>query len=229
MNSNTQSTTNVIGGRELRSKTKSTISFQAQSPARSTNRRHLHDHSKSTTTTASPILGRKISKQNSRRSNSVHTTSISSKTKKSVTVSSNNDEHQPNEPDEEMDYHFTEQTTTSSFDANDIISDPTINDDVAHENDNENGNDQLNCSNETVDEVNQIKRTTTATKKDIMKHFTKQSDGGFKCNLCSDSDKVSSPAICSSPSLSFAIVFGLRSYTYLQKQIYTRAYKSSYI
>jgi hypothetical protein len=107
---------------------------------------------------------------------------------KKVTLAEDNDRNQPDEPNDEMDQDVTEQTASSNFDTNQIISDSIINDNPVNENQNETV-DFLNNSNETVDEQHQIRRTTTAKKKD-MNYFTKQPNGGFKCTLCANSDKV---------------------------------------
>jgi len=76
VNSNKQLIPKNIPERELRS---NISSVSNQTETRNTNRHHFYDCSKPTTT---PILGRKIVKTTARRSNSVKTSSSSSKTKK---------------------------------------------------------------------------------------------------------------------------------------------------
>ncbi|CAF1676990.1 unnamed protein product [Rotaria magnacalcarata] len=190
MNSNTQSTINFIPQRDLRSNTSSTITIQTPMCNANKNLHHVNVSSKSTTT--SSILNRKFSKPILRRSNSAKTPSNSSKAKKKSTLSRNNDTNQPNEPSDSMDQDTTERTTVS-FDEVEIISDPIVNNHPA----NQNETDQLlNCSIETVDETHEVKRTTTATKSDVLNYFTRLSDGSFKCILCQNSNKVScSPCI----------------------------------
>ncbi|CAF1342402.1 unnamed protein product [Rotaria magnacalcarata] len=184
MNSNTQSTINFIPQRDLRSNTSSTITIQTPMCNANKNLHHVNVSSKSTTT--SSILNRKFSKPILRRSNSAKTPSNSSKAKKKSTLSRNNDTNQPNEPSDSMDQDTTERTTVS-FDEVEIISDPIVNNHPA----NQNETDQLlNCSIETVDETHEVKRTTTATKSDVLNYFTRLSDGSFKCILCQNSNKV---------------------------------------
>jgi hypothetical protein len=187
MASNTPSITNFIPERELRPRTSSSISFQTQT--RNTNHR-LNDRSKPTTT-STPILGRKIVKPNLRRSKSAKTSSRSSKTKKTVALPEDNDRNQPDEPNDEMDQDYTEQTTALNFGIDKIVSNSIINDNPLNENQNK-MDGVLNKSNETVDEDHQIKRTTAATRKDVMNYFVKQPDGSFKCVLCTNSNKVRS-------------------------------------
>ncbi|CAF3790210.1 unnamed protein product [Rotaria socialis] len=148
MDSNTQSTTNFIPQRDLRSSTSSTITIQTPMSNANKNLHHVNASSKSTTTTTSPILNRKIVKSILRRSDS-------------------------------MDQDTTERTTVS-FDDVEIISDPIVNNHPV----NQNETDQLlNCSIETIDETHEVKRTTTATKSDVLNYFTRQPYGCFKCIL----------------------------------------------
>ncbi|CAF4093339.1 unnamed protein product [Adineta steineri] len=200
-----QSATNDVPQRELRSKTKSTISFQTQNSPQNTNHRSVRDRAKSTT--GSPTLGRKILKAGSRRNSSQIsiTSSQISVTSSQISVNSSqisvnsstmnepialyqdNDNNQSDESNGTMDSDLTEEITTSSSVTNEIIADPdSVNMDVAT---NEIENDPLNESTETVYKET-LKRTTTNTKKDVFKYFTKQLDGGFKCNICINSDKV---------------------------------------
>ena len=181
MNFNTSSTTNIIPGRELRSKTASSISLQTQSE--NTNLYRSNSRTKPTAT-STPTLGRKIVKPSLQRSKSVKTSSSVSKTKKTLRSAENNEN---NGSGNDMDQGYTEQITASNL-GDQAISNSTTNDNPI----NQNQTDVLNISNETVDEAYQIKRTTMATRKDIMNYFVKQPDGSFKCTICTNSNKVRS-------------------------------------
>ncbi|CAF1521806.1 unnamed protein product [Adineta steineri] len=180
-----QSTTNDVPERELRSKTKSTISFQTQNSPQNTNHCSVRNRAKSTT--GSPTLGRKILKSNSRRNssqisvNSSQTSVNCSTMNEPVALHQDNDNNQPDESNDTMDSDLTEEITTSNSVTNEIIPGPdSVNMDVAT---NEIENDPLNESTETVYKE-ALKRTTTNTNKDVFEYFTKQPDGGFKCNIC---------------------------------------------
>ncbi|CAF1447205.1 unnamed protein product [Rotaria sordida] len=98
----------------------------------------------------------------------------------------NND--QRDESSNEMDYDLTQQIAISNLATDEVITDRVIDDGTLTEDEDE--NHHLNFSSETINELHQTKRTTTVTRKDVLKYFTRQSDGGFKCNLCTDSNKV---------------------------------------
>ena len=180
MDSSTPVTINSICNRELRSNASASTSFQNQNLAPNTSQQHRHARSKSTTT-SSPILGRRISKSSSKQKNPTKS--------KKITVSPRDiDINRANESNGSMDCDLAEQTGTLALAPDEIIITESDNGIAIHQNQDE-GN-QSDDSIETVDQERPIKRKTTATKQDIMKYFTKQPDGSYKCNLCPNANKV---------------------------------------
>ncbi|CAF1216161.1 unnamed protein product [Adineta ricciae] len=181
----------AIPERELRSKTKAAVSFQTQSSPSRTNRRSFRGRAKSST--ASPILSRKLIKSISRR-NSTQITVDSIEINESMALDQNNTNDQISVLDDTMDCDIIERTTTSNNLPDGIVPNLTIDDNPTTD-DNQTAameNDHLNQSSDT-DEENSVKRTmktTKTTKKDVFKHFEKLVDGSYKCTLCVNSDKV---------------------------------------
>ena len=182
---NTSSTRNVTSQHDLRPRAASTITFCTSTS--NTNVHQIHARSKSTTT-ASPILSRKKLKPILRRGISVKTSSTSSRIKKTSAPLVNSEVTILDESNDSMEQDFTEKTALS-FDADDISSVSSVNSYSINQND---MNQLLNCSNETIDGKQEIKRTTKEKKQDVFNYFTRQPDGGFKCSLYTDINKVSS-------------------------------------
>lgn len=187
MSSNKKSSSKSISERVLRSRTGSSISFENSSDGES----HRHSRSNKTST---PILGRKITKSNLRRTNSAKSSSNRAKPKKKVMLLDESDDNQSTNGNEEMNLSTPSQpTTTTTLNINTDLSLEALsinenqpNKDPADE------TNQLNDSMETIDENYSTSKTTTATKTDVMNFFEKQVGGGFKCTLCKNSYKVNS-------------------------------------
>ena len=170
---------NAIPDRDLPT-TASSISFEIRNPTRSASAGYLRPRSASIAT-ASPTLGRKISKKGGK---------AVSRAKPTTRLASNQDDvaQQSEGSNDHMDTDSMEQTSTPREDVNQNVSDiPAVD---TSEDASRNESNLSDNSAETVDIGRQTKRKTTTTKQDVMKHFTKQPDGTFKCNIC-NKDKVS--------------------------------------
>lgn len=75
-----------------------------------------------------------------------------------------------------------------SFDEDETNSNAVVQNGSINQNE---SNQSLNCSTDTIDEQNEARRTTAAKKQDVLNYFTRQPDGSFKCNLCINSNKAS--------------------------------------
>ncbi|CAF4465899.1 unnamed protein product, partial [Rotaria sp. Silwood2] len=88
--------------------------------------------------------------------------------------SRDNNNDQPDESSNAMDYDLTQEATTPNLATDEVITDSVIDDDILTGDE----NDHLNCSSETVDELNQTKGTTH-----IFSNTNENSDTNLRSHL----------------------------------------------